>query len=318
MAKLDTDNKYLDRRFGVEIEYNSFDKLDRSLGENDLPTGIYQFAKTIKENLKSNVDVAKWHYTNDNKNWVIKPDSSCGLEVCTPVLQGVNGLNSLGSAIEALAANKKITADERCSFHVHVEISDYSTQDIIGLFRTWICNEIFFYLLTTPKRWLNCYCQPLGFSFPIEVVENMNLQEIFDLLGNYKYYAINFFHYKKGKRKTVEYRVVGNHACLDPVDAQMWCKLFLIFTHQVKCDSYGFQRKPLKYFVATDTLRFLNLKYFSKDKELIYWLIERLNSLCNTKTLFDNNNNRRYIWEEIITSSRTNFLEAIEYLEGIL
>ncbi len=319
MAKSDFDNEYLSRRFGVEIEYNAFDGLDRSVGENNLPKGVYFFANQIKESLKCTVDVCKWHYTNDNKNWVIKPDSSCGLEVCSPVLQGSAGISSLAKAIESLAESTKISADERCSLHVHVEIADYTPADIVKLFQAWTCHELFFYFLNYSKRWLNCYCQPLGFSFPVSVVRNASYVDVLDILGSYKYYAINLFHYRKGKRKTVEFRIVGNQACLDSLETQMWCRLFLIFVQRLKNNIQAdADYASTEYLDFIQTLRFLDLKYCSDSNEIIMWLIEKFSRFTSSEIRIDKRLCQRYIWDEIITNSQENFVQATEYLEGLL
>jgi len=37
--------KFCSRRIGVELEYNSFDKLSRSNDVNNLPHGIYYFGQ---------------------------------------------------------------------------------------------------------------------------------------------------------------------------------------------------------------------------------------------------------------------------------
>lgn len=319
MTKYCENNNYLSRRFGVELEYNAFDKLSRSIGQNDLPMGIYFYAEEIRKKLKCFVDVTKWHYTNGNENWVLKPDASCGLEVCSPVVSGNEGLITIYEAVEALAASKKTSSDERCSLHVHVEIEDYEIRDIVNLFRYWVKNELFFYMLTSPKRWLNSYCQPIGFSYPVETLEKVKFQDIFDLLGSYKYFAINLFHYKKGKRKTVEFRIMGNKACLDPLEAQIWCRLLLCFVHRVRERNFDtFENQTLYYAKPKETLRFLNLPEFTQNQELVMWIIEKFSYLIDNKTLFDKNFSKRYIWEEIISNSQEDFTSAINFLEGIL
>lgn len=319
MTKYCINNNYLSRRFGVELEYNSFDKLDRSMAENDLPLGIYFYAEQIRKKLGCLVDVAKWHYTNDNENWVLKPDASCGLEICSPVLTGNEGLNNISAVIEALMGSNKASSDERCSLHVHVEIEDYDAKDLVNLFRLWLKNELFFYFLTSPNRWLNSYCQPLGFSYPVETLEKAKFHEIFELLGSYKYFAINLFHYKKGKRKTIEFRIMGNKACLDPWEAQLWCRLLLCFVHRVKEKNFdAFDNQSLYYTKAKETLQFLNLQEFSYNQELVMWIIEKLSHLVDNKTLFDKSFSKRYIWEEIISNSQEDLANAVGFLEGIL
>lgn len=319
MAKLTSQNEFLSRRFGVELEYNAFDKLDRSISENDLPSGIFSYAKEISKRLKTHVEVGKWHYTNDNKNWVIKPDASCGLEVCSPVLRGTQGLRDIAKVVKVLSSGKNTSADERCSLHIHVEIADFTWQDILSLFKTWVCCELFFYFMTSPKRWLNPYCQPIGFSLPIENISLMNYNDVYELLGNYKYFAINLFHYKKGKRQTVEFRIMGNQACLDPEESQKWCELILMFVHRVK-DRQGdiARNKNIEYWPIPEVLQFLDLKYFADNKEMLLWVVDKLNNLIDNKTLFDKYNQQRYIWEELVFKSQDDLRAGIDFLERYL
>jgi hypothetical protein len=61
-----------DRRFGVELEFNAFDKLSRTQNANNLPNGIWFFGNVISETLKTDVEINKWHNTHNNKKWIIK------------------------------------------------------------------------------------------------------------------------------------------------------------------------------------------------------------------------------------------------------
>jgi hypothetical protein len=114
--------KTCSRRFGVELEYNAFDGVSRSRDENDLPLGIYEVGRKLQENLKKCVEITKWQYTNNNNKWHCKPDSSCGIEVCSPPVRGLGGLEKVGNVVDKIAAKGNILSDNRCSLHVHVEI----------------------------------------------------------------------------------------------------------------------------------------------------------------------------------------------------
>src|SRR5688572_42655 len=117
-----------DRRFGVEIELNSLDRRDfkaRPLRQGELPEGTNYIATLLMENLRSPVRINKWNYTHNNfAEWVVKPDSSCGIEVCSPAFKGWTGLKQVVKTIDILEADPKILVDDRCSFHVHVNVMD--------------------------------------------------------------------------------------------------------------------------------------------------------------------------------------------------
>jgi hypothetical protein len=301
------------RRFGIELEYNAFDNLNRSVSENDLPYGIYFHAEQIKKALRRNVEVNKWHYTNNNSNWVLKPDASCGLEVCSPPLCGEMGINEIKKVVESLLKSGKANADLRCSFHVHVEIADFNLNDLVNLFKLWSSHELFFYFLTTPFRWLNQYCQPIGFSIPRLDEVDIRISDVLEILGDYKYYAINLYHYKKGRKKTVEFRIMGNEACMDPEIAAIWCRLMVCFVDTVK--NIGSVQGSIEYRNLTETLECLNLQKYFGQKDIQAWMIERFSRLMDYSHLFDKCKHKRYIWEHMIISLQNQFHEVVKKLE---
>ena len=87
------------RRFGVEIELNSMDGRNRPLGKNN-PVGADHIANLISRSLKKTAKITKWHHTHNNEFWVVKPDSSCGIEVCSPVSKGWKGLKEICHVVE--------------------------------------------------------------------------------------------------------------------------------------------------------------------------------------------------------------------------
>jgi hypothetical protein len=301
------------RRFGVELEYNSTDKVARSMGENNLPTGIYMYAQTISKKLKQKVEINKWHYTNNNERWVLKPDASCGIEICSPPLIGSFGTLEVSKVVESLAESNFVAADNRCSCHVHVEIADFLSKDIINLFKRWTSYELFFFFLTSPTRWLNQYCQPIGFSFPNLGNYNLSSNDIIEMLSDYKYYAINLYHYKKGKKRTVEFRIMDSDACLFPEDVAIWCKLLLCFVDRVK--NKQSDDIDVKYKSIQEALDFLDLESYFGDSEVSLWIVERLSKLVDSEGLFDKCKNSRYIWNDLVNSMNYDIKSAIQKIE---
>ena len=178
------------RRIGVEIEYNSTDNESRSRGENDLPVGIYEIAKEVQSQLNESVEVHKWHYTNNNNRWVLKPDSSCGLEICSPPMRGKYGVERVSGVIEHLHSNTDFNSDSRCSFHVHVEIEDFSDSEIMNLLNNWIACELFFFSLCNPSRRINQYCIPIGFCKNFDTEKSYDFETLLGKLSEYKYYIM--------------------------------------------------------------------------------------------------------------------------------
>jgi len=302
------------RRFGVELEYNSLDKAGRSLAENNLPEGIYIYAQIISNKLKKQVEINKWHYTNNNKNWVLKPDASRGIEVCSPPLMGSFGTTQVAQVVEGMAEYRDVSADVRCSCHVHVEIADFTPQNLVDLFKCWTSYELFFYFLTSPSRWLNQYCQPLGFSIPhLSSSSSITASDVIHMLGDYKYYAINLYHYKKGKKRTVEFRIMDSEACLNPDDVVQWCKLLLCFVERVKSCNLG--KSYVKYKSLVEAIDFLDLHSYFDNSEVSAWIIEKFSRLIDNEHLFDKHSNSKYIWNDLLKVMQPDIKETIKNLE---
>lgn len=303
------------RRFGVEIEYNSFDKESRSRSDNDLPLGIYEIANCISNTIGESVEVNKWHYTNNNSLWEVKPDSSCGIEVCSPPLRGVSGINEIVHVIENLSTYKNVYADQRCSLHVHVDIEDFTHEQVLNLFEKWVNFEIFFILMTKPNRWLNQYCIPIGFSKEFDSEIYYGFDECTRKLSSYKYYAINLFHYVKNKRKTIEFRCMGNESCMDSDEAKNWCKLLLCFVERCKEFLGNKDFAKLQYMSLTDAMNFLNISEYFNDNEILFWIIEKLSDALSDRC-FLTNENFSYYWEAIINKNKIEINNIIDLLEA--
>ncbi len=304
------------RRIGVEIEYNSADMINRSRGENDLPVGIYEIANHVKNAIKKTVDVTKWQYTHNNHNWAVKPDSSCGLEVCSPPLITRAALREINSVVNYLSSQKNTSADYRCSLHVHVEIADFTESQIVLLLKKWISAELFFYLLVNPTRWINQYCMPIGFSCEFDTEQNYFYSNLLLKLSESKYYSANLYHYGKNKKKTIEFRLMGNEACLSSDDAENWCKILVCFVDRVSKFA-GADRVNLNYDSFENILDLLSPETFFDDNSVILWMIEKISNAIDNVD-FEVYNQSKFFWQNLLTSKREEIQELIARLESYL
>jgi hypothetical protein len=219
-----------DRRFGVEIEVNALDGRDfvaYPLHSGELPKGIEYIASLLQENLGKSVSINKWHYTHNNDVWVLKPDSSCGIEICSPVSKRWAGLKEICKVIELLKNNPTIKADSHCSLHVHVEVADLHSNVLNRVLAYWMKCEPVFLDAVPDNRKLNRYCQCIGETDMFSLKDNM--ENICQKLGNQKYLTINTYHMCKGKRKTIEFRIIGNEGCKNPYLVKNWVRLLIHF-----------------------------------------------------------------------------------------
>jgi hypothetical protein len=231
LEQLSFDEYY--RRYGVEIELNATDGRSRPPGEN-LPEGIHYVGSLVSRTLCVPVEVNKWHHTHHNPVWVIKPDSSCGLEVCSPVSKGRFGMRNICQVVETLAADSNLSADQRCSLHVHVEVADLTQEELAAVLAFWIKCEAVFMDSMPASRKRNRYCQFLGVSELFEHDTEFTPYQLVNKLSGYKYYSINTYHYNKGKRPTIEFRITEAAACRDSYILKNWVRLILHFVEMAK------------------------------------------------------------------------------------
>ena len=141
------------RRYGIELEYNSFDGRDfiaRPLGKNELPQGTQYVSALLAKTLGRKVEIKKWHHTSDNNCWIVKPDASCGIEVCSPVFKGRRGMDEICEVVDSLGGDDKIKSGLDCSFHIHVEVADLMLKQVAVILAYWIkCEAVF--LDSVPK-----------------------------------------------------------------------------------------------------------------------------------------------------------------------
>lgn len=127
-----------ERPFGVKMEVNAFDGKDKlTSGWSDLPPlGIHDVTQVVCKELKVYVEIRPWgptHWGRFGGIWVVKPDGSCGMEVCSPVTKGWVGLRDICHVADALRGHEKIKADKRCSLHIHANVVDCSLQEVANI-----------------------------------------------------------------------------------------------------------------------------------------------------------------------------------------
>ena len=307
------------RRFGGEAELNSFDNRDfkvNKLKPDEQPEGIDAIAHIIRKVTGEQTDIMGWQFNHNNSGWICKPDSSCGIEVCTPVLNGWIGLKKLCQVLDAFSTNPKIKSDQRCSFHVHVDVRDLSDDDnslLAKVLSYWVKSEMVFLSSVPTPRKKNKYCQQIGLgdSFTTDALESPN--EVVKKFGTNKYQTVNTFHLVSGQRKTIEFRIMESDACLDSFLVKNWVRLLLHFVEMAKeaPEIKKFQKNdPWTGYAFLDVKDVFKLLKFDGEYTLSpgltqtrNWFIARIKKNINT--------NLAGIWSEpvrAITEKQTNDL----------
>jgi hypothetical protein len=217
-----------DRRFGIELEINAYDGKNRP-DQGQKVAGIDDVAMVVAASSTEAVEIREWEHTHNNEVWVLKPDSSCGMEVCTPIYKGWPGLRKVVQVVEAFNKYPKVKVDNRCSVHVHVEVADLTTEQIGSIIAHWFKVEPVFMDSVPPHRKRNRYCQYMGFNNLVQTETKLNAADLMKKVGNVKYYSLNTNQMMKNGRKTVEFRIVEGDGCKDPFLIKNWTRLLLQF-----------------------------------------------------------------------------------------
>jgi hypothetical protein len=277
-----------DRRFGLEIEVNAADSRDFvlfPLAKGELPLGIDYIGDAIKEITKKPVIVEKWHYTHNNQAWVLKPDRSCGIEICTPVSKGWYGIREIENVVNKLA--EICIGDHRCSVHVHVEVADCTPRDIASILAWWIKCEPVFIDSVPASRKRNRFCQSLGTTDLFDLDEGVG--NLFNDLAVHKYFTINTYHMSQHKRKTIEFRIM--EASFDCYSITKWIQLLIHFVDTAKnkkCPSRYREGNPMTGLVWLDLidvmkiLGFMNNNLSKTMEDLRNWFLYRIMDNINT------------------------------------
>lgn len=222
------------RRFGIELEINSDDGQNRPPSGKQ-PKGIRRISNVVQEAVPDmSVEVRGWEHTDGNNAWVLKPDSSCGMEICSPPLSGWRGLKKGMKVVEALANDGKVKADKRCSVHIHIEISDLNREQLGTVLAWWIkCEPVFLDAMPIDRK-RNRYCQFLGMLSHFQHDGKYTPDDVINRVSDVKYYTCNANMYKRNGRQTIEFRIIEAAGCFDPYLIKNWIRLLIHFVERTK------------------------------------------------------------------------------------
>lgn len=234
------------RRFGVELEVNSFDGKDRP-PNNEQPKGIDVIAAKVAAICPSEgCEIRAYEHTNNNRCWVAKPDSSCGMEICSPPKKGWVGLSSILEVVKAFQDDPKIKADHRCSVHVHIEVADLTPEQVAAVVAWWVkCEPVLIDAMPLSRK-RNRYCQLIGMSNSFQHDGNYTPEELISRVGDVKYYSMNTASYCAGRRKSLEFRTIEGDGCKDAYLVKQWVRFLVHFIEMAASTGLPSQYKEPK------------------------------------------------------------------------
>lgn len=225
MSKIITCENY--RRFGVEIELNTTTNIIKP--KHLVPDGSDVVAGIIRKTCKDEVFLNGWLHVNNNESWIIKPDSTCGIEINSPILKGGYDLAKLCRVVQGINEHPNLSADERCSFHVHVNMEDCSSRQIGAALAWWVKAEGVFFDAIPMQRKCHRHVQLIGMSDSFRPNYEYDHTQVIEKLSDVKYHSANCYHMVQNRRRSIEFRTAGHEYCLNPIFAKQWIRLLLHF-----------------------------------------------------------------------------------------
>ena len=290
------------RRFGVEIEINTLDGSVRrpNTDAGEISLGADLLAHIVHKATGEKVEIQTWDYVHNNKNWIIKHDTSCGMEINSPVLKGWTGLNKLIRVVEMIDKSS-LNADKRCSLHVHINIADLNKYQLASVIAHYIkCEHVLFDSFPDHRK-SNRYCQFLGMSDMFYHNLSLDADDLINKISSTKYFSLNTYHFMRGggfttnneRRLSVEVRMAENKGCVDPFFIKNWIRLLLHFfdvTKSLQMPYDYIEGDPWSGLLWLDTPDVFRLLGFDNDdqlsdglKQVRSWFINRLkkNTICD-------------------------------------
>jgi hypothetical protein len=248
-------------RFGVEMEFAS--------ASEDVKTSINHVVDIIRS-AGLPADAREWQYSNGNSSWVCKPDASCGLEVCSPVLDR-GDTDQIRLVMELLSKEPSLVVDHNCSVHLHVDFGNPSSDDLCSLLGWWVKYEHIFLDFAAPWRKTNRYCKFIGETCLFDHEEKVSLHRMFSKMSE-KYLTLNTFHMFNRRRDSVEFRILEGTKNYSLVEN--WTNLVFNFVD-------GCRSSPAPYNYAwSDPEELFSFMKFEQE-DLRFWFLERLTSNCS-------------------------------------
>ena len=158
--------------------------------------------------------------------WKIITDSSCGLEVVSPILSGEQGLNELKKVCEVLT-RIDCKVDKTCGLHVHIGANALGIEQVKLVAKRWLANETNLDSIQPRSRRgrSNMYCAPLSHTIRTELIDQC--QTLNELAGIQvtRYSKLNLQSYRR--HKTIEFR--HHSGSTDATKITNWVKFLLDF-----------------------------------------------------------------------------------------
>lgn len=267
---------WMGRYIGVEMEMNDRDTRARPLRAATIATALEG------QHLPLNHQRAGAWYSSSGNTWDVKSDSSAGpgggWEVATPKLlldaQGHN--QDLRRGCNAIAALQPAITTH-CGLHVHIDLSDFTWDNMHALVALWTRYEPLLYELVPASRRGNYHCRGLrteswegrttprwaGTSMVLNARSGsaMSVDRLVDVDDDAKYASLNLLHWWRSRR--VEVRLFAGTVDYDKI--RMWSMLMLAIVARAK---HATAARPQPIVAGQKPVGF-STRYFARQLGLV-------------------------------------------------
>ena len=271
--------------FGIELELStsahlSPDNVARILS-SATSKGVRDFTHTSLSQSKKRPDI--WRIVTDNSLSCPRGGECNKFELVSPILKGGNGLTKVDRVLKALNTISSVEVGKTMGFHVHVDVSKLSCNELVKICQNFIKYERAMDSLMPPSRRKNDYSKSnekaITSNDPHSALASCeNLSDLAGIMNpnNCRYYKLNLQNLVTGKQTTLEFRQHSGSANISKI--KNWIRFCTTFVHNsAKFDAPFSLRKV----VDDDELFEMLMVHVIDDRYLREFYRERRNELHN-------------------------------------
>ena len=253
------------RTFGIEIEFTTNGN-----------TSQQEVARRVNQAFR-NVDVVMEGYNHNTRDhWKIITDSTCGLELVSPILKGKQGLKEAQRVIDQLASVDGVVVNRSCGIHVHVGCEDVTAQGMKNVLVQYTKNQTIINSVLAPSRHDSRWCRPVYNGNVETLVNNLRncdtVSSVINTIGD-RYRTVNVQCWNR--YRTIEFRQHGGS--VDSVKICNWVS-FLLNT----VDKAIATTTPISTKIANDPKKAFK-QCFGGSKVVLDFMLGRANHFGNTQ-----------------------------------
>ena len=204
------------RCWGIEFEFT------RTCSKEGLVEAVRYALPDINDT--GGLRVADWEHThNNNREWVVKRDGSCGWEICTPKSKTVADMDRVCKVLDACRLVGGCVGPNT-GVHIHFECRDMDASIMGRVVAYWVKSEGMLFWALPRKRRANRYCMHLSRAAEIKSRASYGPEDLVRMTGSSRYRALNLKPWLSDCGR-IEVRVI--EGLIDGEEVRNWTSYFL-------------------------------------------------------------------------------------------